>query len=71
MMERERMITKDIQKLLEQLKEDDAVEVKIAIFGQPGAGKSSLINKLVGKKVAKPSIEEGADVADYKLNFRT
>lgn len=44
----------DIKK---KLKEQDKIKVKVALFGQPGAGKSSLINKIVGKKVADVGVE--------------
>ena len=36
---------------------EDNTKVKIAMFGQPGAGKSSLINELVGEKIAQVSAE--------------
>lgn len=36
---------------------EDNGKVKIAMFGQPGAGKSSLINELVGEKIAQVSAE--------------
>ena len=39
---------------------EDSSKVKIAMFGQPGAGKSSLINELVGEKIAVVSGETDA-----------
>ena len=39
---------------------ENNVKVKIAMFGQPGAGKSSLINELVGEKIAQVSAETDA-----------
>ncbi len=43
----------DIQKIKEILQEEQKGSLRIALFGQPGSGKSSLINKLIGKNVAK------------------
>lgn len=37
------------------LEQEEKNPVRIALFGQPGAGKSSLINKLTGTKLAKAS----------------
>ena len=46
-------IKKQAQEFFEKWELADNKKVKIAFFGQPGAGKSSLINELVGKKVAE------------------
>ena len=46
-------IKKQAQEFFEKWEFADNKKVKIAFFGQPGAGKSSLINELVGKKVAE------------------
>jgi len=44
--------------------------VSIALFGQPGAGKSSLINKIVGKKLADVGVEtdKTVDASSYEVN---
>jgi len=44
-------IYKDAEDLREKLKSEQGKKLKVALFGQPGAGKSSLINKLVGADV--------------------
>jgi len=41
-------IYKDAEELREKLKKEQKRKLKVALFGQPGSGKSSLINKLVG-----------------------
>lgn len=46
----------EAQKLKEQLIKEQKSPLKIALFGQPGAGKSSIINKLVGQKVVKNGV---------------
>lgn len=46
--------TKEIQRKLE---EANTTAVLVALFGQPGAGKSSLINKIVGQRVAEVGVE--------------
>lgn len=43
----------DIERIREEIKKESEITLKIAFFGQPGAGKSSLINKLVNKKIMK------------------
>ncbi|WP_158211525.1 GTPase [Alkalihalobacterium alkalinitrilicum] len=43
----------EISRIKDQLEKDEKETLKIALFGQPGAGKSSIINKLVGEKVAE------------------
>lgn len=51
------LIDQSAQQIREQLQAADGLKVKVALFGQPGAGKSSLINKLVGKKLAEVGVE--------------
>ncbi|MTV50807.1 hypothetical protein GJ688_17895 [Heliobacillus mobilis] len=63
-------ITVEAQKILEHLiMEDEKNPVKVALFGQPGAGKSSIVNKLVGKKVAKvsPRTDTTQSSSDYQM----
>lgn len=42
---------------LNNWQKESGQKLTIALFGQPGAGKSSLINELLGKKVATVSVE--------------
>jgi hypothetical protein len=44
-----------VEKSLKAAEETDKVSVRIAFFGQPGSGKSSLINALVGEEIARVS----------------
>ena len=57
--------TKEIKRKLD---EADKTAVKVALFGQPGAGKSSIINKIVGEKVAEVGVEtdKTVELAWYK-----
>lgn len=51
-----------------KLEEADKTTVRVALFGQPGAGKSSIINKIVGEKVAEVGVEtdKTIELAWYK-----
>jgi len=50
-------LKKEFQAIKDHVKNQDTEKVKIAFFGQPGAGKSSLINKIVGKKVVDTGVQ--------------
>lgn len=50
-------IVEEGNRLREQLERDNQETVSVALFGQPGAGKSSLINKMVGERVADVGVE--------------
>jgi GTP-binding protein EngB required for normal cell division/uncharacterized protein (DUF697 family) len=60
----------EAQKLRDRLNRKDRERVRIALFGQPGAGKSSLINKLVGQPLAKVGVhtDTTTDAATYDWN---
>jgi GTP-binding protein EngB required for normal cell division/uncharacterized protein (DUF697 family) len=45
-------LQEEADRLRIELEKLDVVRVRVALFGQPGAGKSSLINALVGREVA-------------------
>lgn len=45
------------EKLRKKLENERKLTVSVALFGQPGSGKSSLINKLVGEHVAEVGVE--------------
>lgn len=58
------------QSIRERMQTDDAVRVSIALFGQPGCGKSSLINRLVGQKLALEGVRNDVTTErqDYEWN---
>ena len=47
----------EAEKIRRKLDEENSTIVSVALFGQPGAGKSSLINKIIGKRVAEVGVE--------------
>lgn len=61
-------ISEDEQRIKRKLEEERQTTVSVALFGQPGAGKSSLINKLVGEKVAETGVEtdKTVEAASYE-----
>lgn len=63
-------IHKELEDVKQKLNEQLSTTVSVALFGQPGAGKSSLINAIIGKKVAEPGVETDKTVreASYKHN---
>ncbi len=50
-------INEEIDQIRRSLDEERSVTVSVALFGQPGAGKSSLINKIIGEKKADIGVE--------------
>ncbi len=63
-------LTEEIRNITQKLDAEMKVIVSVALFGQPGAGKSSLINKMVGKNLAVVGVETDKTVerADYEIN---
>jgi small GTP-binding protein len=66
-------IYEEAAELRERLAKLDRVEVKVALFGQPGAGKSSLINRLTGQRLAKVGVrtDTTTEAASYSYNGLT
>lgn len=60
----------DAEKIRLKLDEENRTTVSVALFGQPGAGKSSLINNIVGKKVAAVGVETDKTIKEesYEAN---
>ena len=64
------MIDKDVEEIKERVERDNAVKVSVALFGQPGAGKSSLINAIAGKEIAKIGLETDTTIKEttFEIN---
>ena len=50
-------MTKDAERIQEKIQKLDRENVTIVLFGQPGAGKSSLINAICGYEAAPVGVE--------------
>jgi small GTP-binding protein len=46
-------LREETERLRSELQKLDDIRVRVALFGQPGAGKSSIINALIGREVAE------------------
>lgn len=62
-------INEEAEKLRKKLEEEKKNPIKIALFGQPGAGKSSLINAIVGEEVAVVGVETDCTVVDQVVEW--
>ncbi|MBR2142960.1 GTPase [Anaerovibrio sp.] len=49
-------LEQDLNEILEKAREELDTELRIALIGQPGAGKSSLINQIMGKKIFETGV---------------
>jgi uncharacterized protein (DUF697 family) len=58
-----------VERLREQMQADDATRVSIALFGQPGCGKSSLINRLTGQKLAAEGVRNDVTVERQEFEW--
>lgn len=61
------------EQIRERMQLDDSVRVSIALFGQPGCGKSSLINRLTGQQLAAEGVQNDVTTErrDYEWNGLT
>ena len=55
-------IDNDIEEIKKYIEKEEKEPLKIALFGQPGSGKSSIINSLVGEKVAEVDVRTDTTV---------
>ena len=63
----------DVDRIRRTLTQQEATKVRVALFGQPGAGKSSLINAITGRELAKVGVatDTTTEAASYEWNGLT
>ncbi|HDR9104527.1 MULTISPECIES: GTPase [Burkholderia cepacia complex] len=63
-------IHEEAEQIRDKLNKERDTIVSVALFGQPGAGKSSLINMIVGKDVAEVGVEtdKTVEAGSYESN---
>ena len=61
-------LREETERLRAELQKLDEVRVRVALFGQPGAGKSSLINALIGREVAETGARTDTTLAAHRYH---
>jgi len=61
-------LREETDRLRRELEKLDEVRVRVALFGQPGAGKSSLINALIGREVAEAGERTDTTIAAHRYH---
>jgi len=61
-------LREEAERLRVELEKLDEVRVRVALFGQPGAGKSSLINAMIGRDVAEVGERTDTTVAAHRYH---
>jgi GTP-binding protein EngB required for normal cell division/uncharacterized protein (DUF697 family) len=61
-------LREETERLRAELEKLDEVRVRVALFGQPGAGKSSLINALIGREVAETGAHTDTTIAAHRYH---
>lgn len=69
-MEKNLTIYSEAQKLKELLEREESITISVALFGHSGAGKSSIINKLVGQKVAEVGVETDTTIESKNYEWK-
>lgn len=66
-------LSESADRIRAKIQADDAVRVAIALFGQPGCGKSSLINRLIDQRLAVEGVRNDVTTErqDYEWNGLT
>ena len=62
-------IAGDIARIKSSLEKEMDQKITIALFGQPGAGKSSIINKLVGYSAAETGVKTDATMKEQLIHY--
>ncbi|QXZ10699.1 50S ribosome-binding GTPase [Comamonas sp. Y33R10-2] len=65
----EAVIQKEVDEIKRKIEEESNVKVSVALFGQPGAGKSSLINAIAGKKLAETGVETDKTIKEHVFSI--
>jgi GTP-binding protein EngB required for normal cell division/uncharacterized protein (DUF697 family) len=60
-------LSNEVRDVFQRLKEEEQGQVRIALFGQPGAGKSSLINAITGQRLARVGVT--TDTTKSAVNY--
>ena len=62
-------ISEQAESLRKKAEEANSTPVRVALFGQPGAGKSSIINAIVGEKIATVGSHTDTTVTEEKYTW--
>lgn len=62
-------IDAEVERLRRKLDSEEAVKVKVALFGQPGSGKSSIINAITGQDLAPVGVGTDKTVVEQPVEW--